>query len=269
MAAADEIAVTDAQAAAFREDGAVCLRGLFPEWVETLRRGIERNIEAPSADVRLYTGERGGRFFGDYCNWGRIPEYREFIFKSPAAAVAGRLMGSRSVRLFHEHVLVKEPNADVPTPWHHDQPYYNVDGAQTCSLWIPLDQVPRDTVPEFVAGSHRWGKFFRPEKFNRTALNQDDGLEPVPDIDGNRSDYRILGWAMEPGDAVAFSYLTLHGAPANLQAANRRRAFSLRVVGDDVRWAVRKGATSPPFRGVTLAHGALLEAPEFPLLWRA
>ena len=81
------------------------------------------------------------------------------------------------------------------------------------------------------------------------------------------SDWRDDG--LTPGDAVAFSYRTLHGAPANLQAANRRRAFSLRTVGDDARWAVRKGATSPPFRGVKLPHGAALEAPEFPLLWRA
>ena len=269
MAVVDSHAVAETEIAAFRDDGAVCLRGLFRDWVEGLRRGVERNIAAPSADVKLYDGSRGGRFFGDYCNWDRIPEYREFIFKSPAAAIASRLMGSRSVRLFHEHVLVKEPNADVPTPWHHDQPYYNVDGAQTCSLWIPLDHVPRDTVPEFVAGSHKWGRFFRPERFNKTALNADDGLEPVPDIDGERGRYNILGWAMEPGDAVAFSYLTLHGAPANLQSANRRRAFSLRVVGDDARWAVRRGMTSPPFRGVTLPHGAAMEAPEFPLLWQA
>jgi ectoine hydroxylase-related dioxygenase (phytanoyl-CoA dioxygenase family) len=268
MTVLDTAAVTDADIAAFRDDGAVCLRGLFGDWVENLRRGVERNIAAPSADVKLYDGSRGGRFFGDYCNWDRIPEYREFIFKSPAAAIAGRLMGSRSVRLFHEHVLVKEPNADVPTPWHHDQPYYNVDGTQTCSLWIPLDHVPRDTVPEFVAGSHKWGRFFRPERFNKTALNEDDGLEPVPNVDGERGRYNILGWAMEPGDAVAFSYLTLHGAPANLQSANRRRAFSLRVVGDDARWAARRGMTSPPFRGVTLPHGAVMEAPEFPLLWQ-
>jgi ectoine hydroxylase-related dioxygenase (phytanoyl-CoA dioxygenase family) len=265
----DSPSITEAEIAAFRADGAVCLRGLFRAWVETLRRGVDKNIAAPSADVRLYDGAKGGRFFGDYCNWDRIAEFRDFIFNSPAAAIAAKLMGSRSVRLFHEHVLVKEPNADVPTPWHHDQPYYNVDGAQTCSLWIPLDHVPRDTSPEFVAGSHRWRRWFRPDRFNGTALNAGDGLEPVPDIDAERERHRILGWAMEPGDAVAFSYLTLHGAPANLQAANCRRAFSLRVVGDDARWAVRKGVTSPPFRGVKLAHGAAMEAPEFPLLWQA
>jgi ectoine hydroxylase-related dioxygenase (phytanoyl-CoA dioxygenase family) len=267
MNAVAEMQVTAADVAAFGEDGAVPLRGLFVDWVDVLRAGVERNIAAPGPDVRIYAGTGKGRHFGDYCNWDRIPEYRRFIFESPAAAIAARLMGAKTVRLFHEHVLVKEPGGDVPTPWHHDQPYYSVDGAQTCSLWIPLDPVPRVTAIEFVAGSHRWGKWFRPERFNRTPLNAGDGLEPVPDIDGQRDRYRILGWPMAPGDAVAFSFLTLHGAPANRQPDTRRRAFSLRLVGDDARWARRKGVTSPPFRTVTLAPGAILDAPEFPVLF--
>jgi len=252
----------------FRRDGACVLRGVFTDWVETLRAGIARNLAEPSADVKIYQGKNGaGRFVGDYCNWDRIPEYRDFIFNSGAATLARALMGTRTVRLFHEHVLVKEPGADVPTPWHQDQPYYCVDGNDTVSLWIPLDPVPRERTLEFVGGSHRWGKYFRPERFNKTALNENDGLEPVPDIEGNRGGYNILGWALEPGDAVAFNYMTLHGAPANTSQVDQRRAFSLRLIGDDVRFARREGInTSPPFRGVTLPHGAAMEAPEFPLL---
>lgn len=253
---------------AFRRDGACALRGVFTGWVETLRQGVARNLAEPSADVKIYQGKDGaGRFVGDYCNWDRIPEYRDFIFNSDAAAIGRELMGTRTVRLFHEHVLVKEPGADVPTPWHQDQPYYCVDGSDTVSLWIPLDSVPRERTLEFVGGSHLWGKYFRPERFNMTALNENDGLEPVPDIDGNRAAYGILGWALEPGDAVAFNYKTLHGAPANKSRNEQRRAFSLRLIGDDVRFARREGVvTSPPFRGVTLPHGAKMDAPEFPLL---
>ena len=253
---------------AFRRDGACVLRGVFADWVDTLRAGVAANLANPSADVRIYQGKEGsGRFVGDYCNWDRIPQYRDFIFNSQAAQIGRALMGSKTVRLFHEHVLVKEPGADVPTPWHQDQPYYCVDGSQTVSLWIPLDPVPRERTLEFVGGSHAWGKQFRPERFNKTALNENDGLEPVPDIDGNREHYNILGWALQPGDAVAFNYMTLHGAPANKSKAEQRRAFSLRLLGDDVRYARREGInTSPPFRGVTLANGAVMDAPEFPLL---
>ena len=252
----------------FRRDGAAVLRGAFTDWVEVLRAGVERNMVEPSADVRIYQGENGaGRFFGDYCNWDRIPEYKDFIFNSQAAGVGRQVMGSKTVRLFHEHVLVKEAGADVPTPWHQDQPYYCVDGSDTVSLWIPLDCVPRERTLEFIGGSHKSGKFYRPERFNKTALNENDGLEPVPDINGNRAAFNILGWALEPGDAVAFTYLTLHGAPANNSKVDQRRAFSLRLIGDDARYARREGVnTSPPFRGVTLAHGAVMDAPEFPLL---
>lgn len=253
---------------AYRRDGAVAIRGMFSAWVEKLREGIARNMAAPGPDVKIYTGENGGgRFFGDYCNWDRIPEYRDFIFHSPAADIGRQLMGSKTVRLFHEHVLVKEASADVATPWHQDQPYYCVDGDDTVSLWIPLDAVPRERTLEFVAGSHRWGKYYRPERFNKTPLNANDGLEPVPDINGQRDKFNVIGWALEPGDAVAFNYKTLHGAPANNSASEQRRAFSLRLLGDDARFARREGVvTSPPFRGVTLRHGAVMDAAEFPLL---
>ena len=58
------------------------------------------------------------------------------------AAIAGALMQSRTVRFFHEHVLVKEPGASEATPLHHDDPYYCVDGDRNVSFWIPLDPVP-------------------------------------------------------------------------------------------------------------------------------
>ena len=263
-----EFKVDAATIEAFKRDGACVIRGAFKDWVEVLSAGIAQNMAEPSADVKIYTGAGGaGRFFGDYCNWARIPEYRDFIFNSEAAAIGQQLMSSQKVRLFHEHVLVKEASADVATPWHQDQPYYCVDGDQTVSLWIPLDDVPRERTLEFVGGSHKWGKYFRPERFNKTPLNENDGLESVPDINGNRSNYDILGWDLKPGDAVAFNYKTLHGAPANNSASTGRRAFSLRLLGDDVRFARREGVvTSPPFRGVTLQHGAVMDAPEFPMI---
>lgn len=91
----------------------------------------------------------------------------------------------------------------------------------------------------------------------------------MPDIDAERANHRILAWDMEPGDAIAFNFMTLHGAPGNRSRALRRRAFSARFVGDDATFAVRKGPTSPPFRAVRLAHGDPLTGPEFPVVYEA
>lgn len=255
---------------AFRDIGATVLRGVFSDWVEPLREGIAANMREPDPNARNYKGENGsGRFFVDYCNWARIPEYKNFIFNSPAAEIGAELMGSKTVQLFHEHVLVKEADTGVPTPWHQDAPYYCVDGPQTLSLWLPLDEVPRETTLEFVSGSHKWGKFYRPQRFDGTALNENDGLETIPDINANRGDYEIIGWAVSPGDAIAFDYRTIHGAPANSNRSYQRRAFSLRLLGDGVRFVRREGiVTSPPFKQVTLQNNDPLVADEFPILHR-
>ena len=73
---------------------------------------------------------------------------------------------------------------------------------------------------------------------------------------------------MEPGDAVAFDYLTLHGARGN-NATSRRRAFSLRLLGDDARYINRPGRTSPPFPDLEFTDGAPFDAPMFPVVHRS
>ena len=119
--------VTQADIDAFQRDGVVLIKGLFKDQVELIRAGIERNMADPGpfAAENLKPGE-GGRFFDDYCNWERIPEFGQVIRNAPAAKVAADLMGSRSVQMFHDHVLVKEPGTSKPTPWHQDGPYYFV-----------------------------------------------------------------------------------------------------------------------------------------------
>ncbi|MGA1456398.1 MAG: phytanoyl-CoA dioxygenase family protein, partial [Arenicellales bacterium] len=172
----------------------------------------------------------------------------------------------RSARIFHDHVLVKEPGNTVRTPWHQDQPYYIVDGDQSVSFWLPLDPVPKERSAEFVGGSHRWGKAFRPKRFDGTDLYPQDLSETVPDIDAHRAELNIKSWSTEPGDAIAFHFRTLHGAAANPSAV-RRRATSIRWVGDDARFAERPGKTSPFFPDLKYRHGDPFQGDLFPVLF--
>jgi ectoine hydroxylase-related dioxygenase (phytanoyl-CoA dioxygenase family) len=255
---------------AFRRDGVVLLRQvLSPEALELLATGVERNLAdlSPLGMNATRPGEPGA-FVEDFRNWQRIPEYAEAIAASPLPAVAGELMGATTVRLFHDHLLVKEAGTLDRSPWHQDQPYYSIDGRQTVSFWIPLDPVARPSTLEFVAGSHAEGHWYMPRSFVKgTPMVFEDGaLEEVPDVDADREAHPIVGWAMEPGDAVAFNMLTLHAAAGS---PTRRRAFSLRLVGDDARWAPRPHRTSPPFEEVDLPAGAPLDHDLFPILWQA
>ena len=258
--------LTDAQIEQYQRDGVTIVRGLFADHVETLRAGVERNMAAPGpyASENEKAGE-SGRFFDDYCNWQRIPEFESVIRESAVAEVAAELMGSQSVQLFHDHVLVKEPGTSLATPWHTDGPYYFVAGKQTVSFWSPLDPV-KEAALRMVPGSHKWEKPVLPMRWVKEEAyfpNVEDYM-PVPDPEAEGME--IAEWEMAPGDAVAFNYDILHGARGNT-SATRRRAFSLRLVGDDARYVERPGRTSPPFPDHGMEPGQRLREDWFPVIW--
>jgi len=206
---------------AYQAEGAVLIKGLLSEWVETICAGIDRNMNEPGEyAAENVAGTETGRFFDDYCNWQRIPEFEDVIVNSKLAAAAAELMGSETVQVFHEHVLVKEPLWEKPV---------------LPVRWLAEDQ-------------------FYPDN---------DAYQPVPDPD--EQGMLIREWNMQPGDVVAFHFKTLHGARGNNTNA-RRRAFSLRCVGDDARYVTRPGKTSPPFPGHEMQEGQRLREDWFPVV---
>lgn len=249
----------------YQRDGVVLVRGLFARHVETLRHGVERNMAEPGpyASNNQKSGETG-RFFDDYCNWTRIPEFQEAVHDPDVIRIAADLMRSDRVQMFHDHVLVKEPGTSMATPWHQDGPYYFVEGQQNVSFWSPLDPV-RDATLRCVAGSHLWEKEVLPTRWvSEEGFFADEGqYMPVPDPDAEGM--RVVEFEMEPGDAVAFNFRILHGARGNTSDA-RRRAFSLRLLGDDARYVERPGRTSPPFPGHGMTPGQVLREDWFPVL---
>lgn len=259
---------------AFRRDGAVVVRGAFDaDHVALATEAIDANLASLSPRAQLASADGDGSFIEDFCNWQRIPAIEHFIRTSPAAAIAAELMGATVVRLYHDHMLTKEPGTRQRTPWHQDQPYYNVDGHMNVSMWFPVDPVARESTLEFVAGSHdtdNGGEWFMPRTFmdDQAKWFPEGALSELPDIDGRPDDFTILGWELEPGDAVFFNMLTLHGA-GGVSGDRRRRVLSVRMLGDDMVHAPRPWTTSPPFDGLAdeLPAGAPMDHPLFPVLW--
>ncbi len=87
--------LTQTQIDDFARDGAVMIPGLFADWVDDIRAGIDRNMAEPGpyAAENLLDGE-AGRFFDDYCNWQRINTFEQVIRSSDAAEVGAELMQS-------------------------------------------------------------------------------------------------------------------------------------------------------------------------------
>jgi len=270
---ANGINISEADVKTFQNDGAICLRGVLSDhWLKKAAVGIEKTKQNPSQySENLKAASDSGYYFNDYCNWQNIAEFKELALDSMAPQLAAKLMKSQTTTFYHEHVLTKDAGTSLKTPWHHDQAYYPIDGDKNLSMWIPIDPVAEEATIEFVAGSHRWGRWFHPRKFatNKNYVVESDdkhhAYEDIPDIDGDKGTYKILKWAVQPGDIVIFHMRTLHGAPSNV-TATPRRIVSLRYLGDDCVLARRPWTVSPPITG-DLQYGDKVMCDTFPLAW--
>ena len=113
------VALSKTDIESFNDDGVVVLRGVFKEWIDILIRGAEFHINNPSSSALVHQGKSyQGYFMEDFCNWQRIPEYKDFVLNSPLASLAAELTKSKSVQFFHDHFFYKEANSGVETPWH-------------------------------------------------------------------------------------------------------------------------------------------------------
>lgn len=102
-----------------------------------------------------------------------------------------------------------------------------MSGRQVASIWLPLDHVAKESVVQYVSGSHEWGEN-NPRRFADQTPYEGTGLPELPDIKGNLDQYEILGWDMEPGDCLLFQAMIVHGASGNVSSNNRRRDWATR-----------------------------------------
>ena len=232
----------------YLRNGVVCLRNVLDgEWIEALAEAIDADIKNPGPMHYGYEGD--GSFHGNQEIWQCYDACRQYCLNSPLPELAKQLLDSETITFYFDHLFVKEPGSISLTPWHNDQPFWPIGGDQVVSFWTSLDRVTRESgAVEYVKGSHRWGRWFQPRSFGPSkkgyigAYDENVDYEPIPDIDGQRDVYDIVSFDTAPGDLIAFSALTVHGAGAN-NSDRRRRGYAIRYGGDDVFYEPRTGVS--------------------------
>lgn len=273
----------------YEANGATVLRGVIPPyWIEKLAEGTERILREKAGAGVDFNRPGEGRFFGDLFAYFRVPEYRDFIFKSGIGALAGAIMRSDEVRFFYDQPLVKEPGTSTRTPWHHDTAYWPFSGEQVTSVWVPLDAASPETgVVTYVKGSHRWRAFYPVQDWSDNSNGGVDGSGPaedpgpganrrqprtIADIRAHPENYEFCSWNVEPGDVLIHHKDTIHGAAGNHSQTQRRRAIAFRFLGDDARWddsragILRRLKDVEGFPYPDHKTGDRITAPLFPLL---
>lgn len=259
----------------FDEDGVVCVRNVFDEAeIDRLAGFVGNWLAHPGAHSRDF-GQGGGSFFSDIFGWQRDDAYGDWLLRSPLGKIAGALLQVPEVRLYFDHLLVKEPGGAAKTPWHQDAPYWPMSGRQCLTGWIALDPIDLASgAVEYVRGSHAAGAIYAPEAFSGDRSLTNANLVPLPDIDVNRDAFDIVSWDLSPGDVVFHHCLTLHGAPANRRNDRRRRGLAVRFIGPDIRFDLFDGIAEPMRRyfkdlAPQMRPGDPYENDIFPVIWRA
>lgn len=229
---------------AYCEQGVVCLRNVIdPEWLEKTQRGIQRDWRAPGQFFRDQTPEHSpAKYLFSYWSWPQVPEFEALLKASPIAPLVADLLQAKTLNLLMDNWFVREAGAKAGAPWHHDEPYFDFDGGQKCVFWFPIEPVPKDMGLTFLAGSHRWGKLFMPSNFREQAPFEGDmqNYHAIDSVDFDDPQHQKLSWDMQPGDALAFDFRTLHAATAGNQPLEETvHRMSLRFGDEAVRFQPR------------------------------
>ena len=249
----------------YKRDGVVCLRQVLTrDWIDLLEP-VAREIAIGKKDVGLLP-TMPGRYMAR-----RVAEFRKFIFESPIAEAAGRVMESSEIRFYFDEFFVKTPHSTEQTQWHCDRMGWPVRGQMVPSIWIPLTPVVKANCLEVLAGTQTedvpyW--LFSP---NARKMERPANRVPHPDVEKRRGQpgLRFLTWDMNPGDILIVHPWTLHWSRGN-PTDDWRIALSVRVFGDDIRWSPRPDCVN--LAGVSFDEMIENERPagsHFPLLWSA
>lgn len=185
-------------------------------------------------------------------------------------------------RLFYDQLFVKLPGGNVKTPYHHDRTFWpirddidmenatsarldsnnNSNSSSSIStnnntmlavceiltLWFPLDHVTSmNGKLNFIKGSHKWRRRFQAISVGEIPGLINESLSKLPTNLEQQFADDLLSFDMAPGDALAFSFSTVHGGGKNAHPTSSRRALAVRFANDQCRYAPSQHTMVIPF----------------------
>jgi phytanoyl-CoA hydroxylase len=200
-------------------------------------------------EARRYKGEP----FTQLVNcWQHDERMRALTLDSRIAGMAEALAGV-PLRVWHDQVLIKQPQRSTATEFHLDAPYWPHDGARHwLTAWVALVDVPVERgCMTFLPGSHLREDFVSVDLENATAL-----FEALPHLRW----WPRVTVPLRAGDLTFHHGLTAHAATPNL-TDEPRVAHAVIYMDADTRYSGRPHVVTDP---LGLVPGAPFEHRLFP-----
>jgi hypothetical protein len=146
-------------------------------------------------------------------------EIRALVEEPVIGAIAARLAGTTSIRLWESELISKSPPKDkaaatsAPVGWHTDRAYWmTCTSTEMLTAWIPFTACPVEMGPLMVAdGSHRWAGIEELRQFQNRDLA---GVEKQI-LESRGGSVEKVSMALEKGQMSFHNALTLHASDVN------------------------------------------------------
>lgn len=181
------------------------------EAFERIRDG--KSEKAPEI-MRNLTGDEENYVLQVVNAWEFEPAYYRHLFHPKLTTAVAELMGTDTVRVWHDQIQYKPPLKGGPTMWHQDYPYWPVlDVPDLVSAWVALEDADEaNGCMSMVPRSHRWGAYrdgtigIRPKDY---------GPDYDPEFLPEGETVEVVPCPVKAGEVMFHHCLTWHGAPPN------------------------------------------------------
>lgn len=238
--------LTDAQLAELRDSLARVLNGTSAASPEMNRNigGSETSVVTQIVNV-----------------WETEPAFEQHLSNDVIVPMVAQLMGTDTVRVWHDQMQLKPAHIGGPTVWHQDHPYWPIiQPADLVSAWVALeDATIENGAMSMVARSHTWGQYAE----GTIGINTDYSPAYDPAQVPGGETVEIVPCEVPAGGVVFHHCRTWHGAPAN-HSGNPRPAIAVHYMPGWVRYEPSAGRSHPVEPHIHVQPGEILTGEHFP-----
>jgi ectoine hydroxylase-related dioxygenase (phytanoyl-CoA dioxygenase family) len=213
--------LTEQQLAFYRDNGFLLVEGLLTKDEAALYRqechdlaarlSRHENMDATWGSAREgVAGAQETRIYHCHNVQFYSAAFSRLIVNDRMTAAASDILGSPNVQLHHTKMFIKPPEKGSPFPMHQDVPYFPHDRHSMIAVILHFDDTPIEKgCVRVVPGSHKLGPLeHNPQGGWHLPYAQYPVESAVP-------------CPAKAGDALFFSYLTIHGSGINTSGEAR------------------------------------------------